>query len=483
MRRTLYISIISLFAAFSLLSCSKEIAPALQEEGEITLPMMLSGGVTAFDSPTKAPEEFTFSNENVIYLRLQNTKDENKPLIGRATYSNDQWKFTFQGSYENLTGGKVEAYLFENNYSKARSILSISYRTPVYGTTEGSYNIVNDTLKIKAALKPLTGRVTFVKEEDTSVYFNRFAGISYYTSFDIDNFTFGISSKAFESRWNYYGEYYYGFLTNEENPILVYQGDGYCVSYAPDGFLEQGKSGYLQLPTGGNYNGWLYCGYEFDQYDNYRWVYFRFVGAGTFILGGNGDTPPHLVTITKPFFILGEEVSRDLWPYVYEDNEFEYDNIAVTGKSHEQILDFCEKLSKKWNNYTFRLPTEDEWELAARGGILNYSDWRYSGGDNLRDNVRLYTDEEYNEDNPFYFRIRQRNPNGCSLYDMSGNAAELCSDWYDENETYHVVRGGSAFDYDKIERLTVTHRCSEADYDPSEIGFRIVVEVNPFMFD
>lgn len=483
MRRILYISIISLSAVVFLLSCSKENVPAVQEEGEITLPMILAGGITPFDSPTKVPEEFTFSSDNVIYLRLQNTKDENKPLIGRAKYENNAWKFTYQGSYENLTAGKVDAYLFENNYSKDRSILTVSYRTPVYGVTDGSYSIVNDTLIINATLKPATGRVTFVKEEGTSVYFSRFAGISYFNSFDIEAFTFGISSKAFGSRWNNYGEYYYGFLTNEENPILVYQGDGYCVTTASNGFLEKGKSGYLQLPTGGNYNGWLYCGYEFEQYDNYRWVYFRFMGAGTYIMGGNGDTPPHLVTITKPFFILEDEVSRDLWQYVYQDGEFDYDYIAVTGKSYDQIQDFCDRLSQKWDHYTFRLPTEAEWELAARGGILNYSDSRYSGGDNLRDYVRLYTDEEYDEDNPFYFRTRQRSRNSCSLYDMSGNAAELCSDWYDENETYRVVRGGSAFDYDKKERLTVTHRCSEADYDPSEIGFRIVVEVNPFMFD
>lgn len=482
MRRIIYISIISISAAFFLLSCSKESVPAVQEEGEITLPMILAGGITPFDSPTKAPEEFTFSNENVIYLRLQNTKDENKPLIGRATYSNDQWKFTFQGSYENLTGGNAEAYLFAKNHSKEKSFLNINYRTPVYGTENGTFSIANDTLKVNAALKPVTGRVTFNKEENTNIRVCNFSGISYLSHFDIENFQFEYSSAPFDYGWMSYGDYLYGTMSNPEYPILDYYENYYygCyfITYPPENFLQAGKSGYMQLPDRYAYNGWLYCPYSLSRYDNYDYIRFYFVGAGTYIMG-NGEQ----VTITQPFFMLSQEVSQDMWQYAMEDNEYEYDNVAVTGKSFDQIQLFCEKLSQKWAGYSFRLPTEAEWELAARAGFSRFSNYRYSGSNETDNYVRLWTDETYDDDNPFVYRTRQRNSNLLEMYDMSGNAAELCSDWYDDSMTYHVVRGGSAFDYENKERLTVSHRCSEADYPADQIGFRLVVEANPFMFD
>lgn len=481
MRRILHISIISLFAAVSLLSCSKETAPIMQEEGEITLPMVLAGGVTAFDSPTKAPEEFTFSSENVIYLRLQNTKDENKPLIGQAKYSNNAWQFTCQGSYAGLTSGAVEAYLFENNYSKNRSYLTMNYKTPVYGTKEGTFNVENDTLKVNANLKPITGRVTFNLQEDVSVHVCTFSGIKYFTVFDIDNFLFESSSSPFNYGWMNYREYIYGSLLNEDCPILdyfeTYNNTCHFVTYPTADFLQIGKSGYMQLPSSSNYNGWIYSQTSFSRHAD-RWFYFYYVGAGTYTMG-NGNQ----VTITKPFFMMRQEVSRDLWQYVMEDNEYESDEIAVTGKSFDQIQQFCDKLSQKWDGYSFRLPTEAEWELAAKGGISRLADYRYSGSNDTTGYVRLWTDETYDDENPFVYRVRQREPNNCSLYDMSGNAAELCSDWYDDSMTSRVVRGGSAFDYNNKERLTISHRCSEADYDPSEIGFRLVVEVTPYMYN
>lgn len=490
-RTLIVISLVSVALPF--FSCSRETLPVvLEEDGERTLPMVFAGGVTAFDDVTKAPAEFSFSNENVVYLRLTDPRDVSHPLIGRATYDKTQsparWQFTYQGSYDNLSSGKVEAYLFEKNHSKERSVLNISYKTPVYGTENGIFNIVNDTLNLYASLKPLTGRVTFVNEESQGVYVSQLNGLSYYTGFDIDSFEFNISSAwIYYQNWMTPGdgeEYFYGFVTNEGNPILMYVDDYYSsnryICMVSKDFLKKGYSGYCLLPTDSKYSGWLKCRNETFTFYTYNYpIEFRFIGAGTYLMGGDDTLPAHEVTITQPLYMMTEEVTRDLWAYAFDnggDSE-----IAVTGKTYEEILVFCEMLNQKWENYTFRLPTEAEWELATKGGFKNYSDYIYSGGNVAEQYANLAN--SYDEENPFTYWIKQRSHNSRYIYDMSGNAAELCSDWYDESYTYHVVRGGSAFDYDKIERLTVTHRCSEADYPLDQIGFRLVLEVNPFTFD
>ena len=499
-RRLIIISLISVILPF--FSCSREPLPVVQEEdGERTLPMVFAGGVTAFDDATKAPAEFSFSNENVVYLRLTDPRDAGHPLIGRATYDKTQsparWQFTYQGSYDNLSSGTVEAYLFENNHSKERSVLNISYRTPIYGAEDGSFSIANDTLKINASLKPVTGRVTFVKENDgSSVWVNALSGISYYNRFDIDSFSFESSPKAINYGEMFFGDYIYGFLTNEAYPILSYQGSNYYVTTVSNEFLKKGESGVFNLPNGDNRNGWLYCYSNFVFWDNYSYIRFRFMGAGTYTMGGKDAFPAHQVTITQPFFIMQSEVTRDFWQFICEDNEFENETIAVTGKNYEQIQSFIDKLNERWPQYSFRLPTEAEWELAAKGSFFNYSDYRYSGSNSTNGYVYLYSDDIHDEDNPFYYWANQRNVNGCQLFDMSGNAAELCSDWFadytaedavnpvgPETGTYHVVRGGSAYDFSNLERLTVTHRCSEADYPLEQIGFRLVFSVTPFTFD
>lgn len=131
-------------------------------------------------------------------------------------------------------------------------------------------------------------------------------------------------------------------------------------------------------------------------------------------------------TITVESFLLGEiPVSSRLQAFVVNklvvneeaaENYMDFPSIEGT---IEQWMDFIEKLNK-YTGHKFRLPTNDEWEFAARGGksTLNY---KYAGGDNI-DRVAIYKN---NSSGLASFRLRSKLPNELGFYDMSGGVWEL----------------------------------------------------------
>ena len=175
-----------------------------------------------------------------------------------------------------------------------------------------------------------------------------------------------------------------------------------------------------------------------------------YVSGGTFIMGGDessDQTPTHSVTLSS-YYICKYEVTQALWRAVMGSNpsKFKGDNLPVEQVSWNDCQTFINRL----NNYTgrnFRLPTEAEWEFAARGG--NYSrHYKYSGSNYISD-VAWYCDNSGNRTHPV--GIKQANELG--LYDMSGNVWEWCSDWYGSYSSYSQSNPtGATSGFGRVER-------------------------------
>ena len=186
------------------------------------------------------------------------------------------------------------------------------------------------------------------------------------------------------------------------------------------------------------------------------------VEAGSFDMGAtpemrslqypyDDEKPDHRVTLTKNYYIGKYEVTQALWQVVMGNNpsRFKGDDLPVERVSWKRCQNFISKLNSLTGK-RFRLPTEAEWEYAARGGNKSRG-YRYSGSNTL-DDVAWYGDNSGSKTHA----VGTKQPNELGIYDMSGNVSEWCQDWrgsYSSSPqtnptgavsgSYRVDRGGS----------------------------------------
>ena len=159
------------------------------------------------------------------------------------------------------------------------------------------------------------------------------------------------------------------------------------------------------------------------------------VEAGTFTMGAtpemedpnSDEKPTHQVTLTNDYYIGKYEVTQALWKAVMENNPsgFKGDNLPVENVSWNDCQEFLSKLNSVTGK-KFRLPTESEWEYAARGGKKG-GGYQYSGSNKLSD-VAWYYKNSKKKTHP----VGLKQANELGIYDMSGNVCEWCQDWYDK---------------------------------------------------
>ena len=157
------------------------------------------------------------------------------------------------------------------------------------------------------------------------------------------------------------------------------------------------------------------------------------VGGGTFTMGATSEQgsdamedekPAHEVTLSG-YYIGQTEVTQALWEAVMGSNPSyrRGDNLPVERVSWDDCQVFIQKLNQLTGKQ-FRLPTEAEWEYAARGGRKSRG-YKYAGGNNIG-SVAWYDDNSGYKTHP----VATKQANELGIYDMSGNVSEWCSDWY-----------------------------------------------------
>lgn len=154
-----------------------------------------------------------------------------------------------------------------------------------------------------------------------------------------------------------------------------------------------------------------------------------FVKGNTFLMGNEKEVS------VGDYYICETAVTQALWIAVMGNNPswYEGDDFPVENISWHDANEFAQRLSNIIGK-EFRLPTEAEWEFAAKGGIYSRG-YQYSGSDDL-ELVAWYKDNSTRKTHP----VKTKLPNELGLYDMSGNVYEWCEDWRDEN--YKILRGG-----------------------------------------
>ena len=214
------------------------------------------------------------------------------------------------------------------------------------------------------------------------------------------------------------------------------------------------------------------------------------VAGGTFTMGFTGDNPSsdesnalpaHQVTLSS--YSIGEtEVTQELWVAVMGSNPSQFTgdlNRPVESITWNDCQEFITKLNQMTGK-TFRLPTEAEWEFAARGGNMSHG-YKYAGSNTLNDVA--WSQNYVDTTQP----VGQKTPNELGLFDMSGNVWEWCYDYYDTysnaaqtnpmgptSGSERVARGGAFFNGESGQRVWYRNHTLPTD-SADGLGFRLAL--------
>lgn len=482
MRSTLKATLAVLTTIFmTAVSCNKEITdttdPKLEKH---TCEMKLIGSLVNFDGPDTRAEANTtiWADGSIIYLHMDS------PLgvtTGEAVYNAEKnvWTISYYGSlYEGLTNSCKAVYL-ENEVSSDKALHTLNECTAIFEDLKGTYIYEGGDLIVIANLKPKTGRIRFEGKKGSVL---KVFGITRHMHYDNGTGLYSTTSTPFNIAIDDtgYTPYIHGYFSDETNPNIMLWIDAAeaYTRYCSKNIFNAGQSGKMTVPTESSHDGWA-DGLYFNVND----VQFKMIAVegGTFVMGDPNSTSEyytaHNVTLTG-FCIAETEMTEQLH--------------YVSRGQNSTSLKPCRLMQDDWDRYIpyindktlteFTLPTEAQWEYAARGGKKSKG-FKYSGSDNIED-VAWYSGNSTSVNN-----VKTKMPNELGIYDMSGNAAEWTLDNFGKFTSAAVkdplviyssrdisLRGGS---YKTDENYTVLNR-SYADVASTGIlhAYRLVLNWN-----
>lgn len=489
-------------------SC-EQLAPAPNPDAPARL--VFSADLVRWDAPaTKAGEaESAWNYGSAVFFTL---KSGDQTLMVRAYYYQDVgWQmervvqYTDGFSWTTLTAtdlasfssGTCACYYFEDQWGNPvtnawtsgesnKPYVNLEMTTACYGDQAGKYSVTDGQITLQAHLVPLTGRIRFTAPAVVnSTWWGNLYGVRWYNRYDL--FTGELISTTSSGNSFYYGEneqtrYFYGSFANpDQKTITVSSSTNNTGTYFyertfTEDILVPGLSNSDRMPSPLDHNEW----YKFDSYflpPSISGYGFRYVVPGTFQMGGDDAGSAHQVTLTKGFYMSATEIARSTWYNVMgSPSSYSGSDLPVTGKTWDEVQEFIAAYNAK-TGYKFRLPTEAEWEFAARGA-LGSNGYRFSGSNKC-------SDVAVRDGSGNVVAVASKNTNEWGFYDMSGNASEWVNDWFGEypdgpvvdptgpdSGTVHVRRGGNRRQPESY--LTVTYRDRTSELEMT--GFRLVFD-------
>ena len=464
----------------ALVSCEREGLSASPEEDTVpsfkTASMKLEGAMPSYDSPTKADgTEGEWADKSKVYLQFAVGEDM---VSGSATYDllEDIWTLEYAGTLQTVESAACQAFYFENAGEATFEEVPMTEKTAVYIDTTATYSFSfeDNLIVLKAHLKPYLSRVRLEGKHKQGYNFD---GPLHYTSYNMLENKFVSSTKMICDTIPESGktDYYYLFFKDQSNKQMFFYdyvtGDKFTRTF-PENVFAMGKSGYLNAPTAEAYSGWEAEKLYIDVKVYNETVRMIRVEPGTFMMGMVTSTetdamPVHQVTLTKPYYISETEVTNAVWQAVQGSLPSKYTGSSrpVQDVSWNDCSTFITNLNKHTGK-KFSLPTEAQWEFAARGGNMSKG-YKYYSGSNAYKDVAVFDrsgisgTSSYSSYDHGPLDVKTKKPNELGIYDMSGNVLEWCSDWYgaysssaqtnpsgpaSNSSDYKVYRGGSWLD-------------------------------------
>jgi formylglycine-generating enzyme required for sulfatase activity len=229
---------------------------------------------------------------------------------------------------------------------------------------------------------------------------------------------------------------------------------------------------------------------------------FVYIKPGTFQMGSpeseegrSSNEKQHTVTLTQGFYMQTTEVTKRQWFAIMEKGPSYFkscgDDCPVIKIPWHDAQAFIQKLNQKEGGNEYRLPTEAEWEYAARAGSTTaFANGEISelqcGNDPNLSAIGWYCGNSGQSFDRSIYPVAQKNPNGWGLFDMHGNVSEWCGDWYGDypsgpvidptgplSGSYRVIRGGSYHRHAGDCRSAVRNWWNPVKPN-GEVGFRIL---------
>ena len=439
---TRFYSLMSFLLLLVLGSCTGDVVEeVMTADGRYEYVLDLQGGVTEYADGTRAAK--VWQNGDVVYLRFSASGGTTQ---GTATYQSGQWTLTTTSP---LSGsGTCQAVSVSNAAgSVSGNTLPLNSASAVYEDKQGTWSRSGNTLTVRATLNPVLGRLRFKGSSGTSF---SLTGLTTYTSYNLSTGTFATSQSAVSGSIGSsgYSGYIHGLMASSTSPTL--QTNGYTME-CPSTMMQAGECGWLNYPTSSSHTGWTKEGGDEPAGAATRTftangVSFTMVlvEKGTFTMGAtpeqedpyDDEKPAHQVTLTSDYYMGETEVTQALWqavtgssPTTDGDQWSSSYGLGASYPAYNISWNDVQSFLTKLNSLTgqqFRMPTEAEWEYAARGGKKSQG-YQYSGGNTIGD-VAWYNGNSGSKTH----EVKTKQANELGLYDMSGNVWEWCADWYSD---------------------------------------------------